>query len=251
MKAWPLPSGLRFVFVVFALALLAVPALAGTNTVYIADLAGIIYQYDVATGTSSVFTSTFTLYGAVGIVQEASGDLLVSTTNNPGIWRVNHVTKAVTILSQGSLLKNPDLMGIVGNEVFVADIVTHAIIGVNTTTGAERTVVSGGLSNGGPWMCSGSDGFLYVSSNSNTTIVRVDPATGEEIVIASGGLLGNILGITYGPDHELYVCCSGTQRIVRVDPTTGAQHQVVQGGFGGNPYGISAGPDGYLWVSVE
>lgn len=251
MKALPRPSGMLFGLVTFGLALLVLPALASTDTVYVADYAGIIYQYDVATGNSSVFVSTFDLYGAVGIVQEASGDLLVSTTNVKAIWRVNHLTKALTTVSQGGLLKNPDLMGIVGNEVFVADIVAHSIIAVNTTTGAQRTVVSGGLSNGGPWMCSGSDGFLYVSRNSNTTVVRVDPATGAEIVVSSGGLLSNILGITYGPDHYLYVCCSGTQRIVRVDPTTGAQSLVVQGGFGGNPYGISAGPDGYLWVSVE
>ena len=251
MKALLRPSGALFGFVALGLALLVLPAFAGTDTVYVADYRQIIYQYDVATGNSSIYLGTFSLDGAVGIVQEASGDLLVSTTNVKAIWRVNHLTKALTTLSQGGLLKNPDLMGIVGNEVFVADIVAHSIIAVNTTTGAQRTVVSGGLSDGGPWMCSGSDGFLYVSRNSNTTVVRVDPATGSELVVSSSGLLSNILGITYGPDHYLYVCCSGTQRIVRVDPTTGAQSLVVQGGFGGNPYGICAGPDGYLWVSVE
>jgi hypothetical protein len=251
MKASPRPSGLRFASAALALALFALPAFAGTDTVYVVDINTGIFQLDVASSTSSPYLQVPQLMGAVGIVQEPTGDLLVSTTGSNTIWRINHTTLALTSLSSGGLLKNPDALGIVGNEVFVADPVADAILGVNRTTGAQRTVVSGGLSGGGPWMCAGADGFLYVSRNSNTTVVRVNPATGAEAVLASGGMLNNIIGITYGPDHYLYVCCSGTQRIVRVDPATGMQSLLVQGNFGGNPYGISAGPDGYLWVSVE
>lgn len=245
---------LRISALLFGLVVLVLPAghaIAATNFVYLADFAGVIYRFDVAAGSSSVFTGSGHLMGAVGIVQETSGDLLVATVGTNTIWRINHLSKAITLLSANGLLKNPDLMGLVGNEVFVADIVAHSIIGVNTTTGAQRLVVQGGQSNGGPWMCSGPDGNLYVSVNATTRIVRVDPATGAEGVVSFGGLLSSILGITYGPDGFLYVCCSGVQRIVRVDPSTGVQTQVVQGGFGGNPYGISAGPDGYLWVGVE
>jgi sugar lactone lactonase YvrE len=234
-----------------ACAFWALSALADSPVVYVADIGGVIYQYNVTSGNAAPLLASSELNGAVGLAQEASGDLLVSTVGTNAIRRINHVTNALTVLSQGGLLQNPDLMGIVGPEVFVNDIVAHAIFGVNTTTGMQRTVVNGGLSNGGPWMCSGSDGFLYVSRNSNSTVVRVNPASGTENVVSTGGLLSNILGIAYGPDHFLYVCCGTVQRIVRVDPSSGAQAQVVQGGFPGNPYGISVAADGFLWVSVE
>jgi hypothetical protein len=241
-------SGLLFGLLGVAFVL---PALADSPTVYVADIGGVIYRYDVTTGNSGPLLASAQLNGAVGLAQEANGDLLVSTVGTNAIRRINHATNALTVLSQGGLLQNPDLMGLIGPEVFVNDIVAHAIFGVNTTTGAQRTVVSGGLSNGGPWMCSGSDGFLYVSRNSNSSVVRVNPANGAENVVSSAGLLSNIVGIAYGPDHYLYVCCSGVQRIVRVDPSSGAQVQIVQGGFPGNPYGISVAADGFLWVGVE
>jgi len=228
----------------------APPASAGTETVYIADINGAVYQYDVASGNSSPYLINGQLQGAVGIVQEPTGDLLVSTVGSNTIWRIDHTTKAMTVVAANGLMQNPTLMGLIGPESFVADPVALKIIGVDRTTGAQRAVVNGGLSNGGPWMCAGSDGFLYVSRNSNTTIVRVDPSTGNEHGVAVGGQLSNILGITYGPDNFLYVCCGGVRRIVRVDPSNGNQ-VLIATVAAGNPYGISAGPDGYLWVGIE
>lgn len=249
-----MPRVLRFgwipVVLLFAALLAAGPAGAATDTVYIADITGAVYQFDVASGNSSPYLINAQLQGAVGVVQEPSGDLLVSTTGSNTLWRIDHVSKALTVLSAHGLMQNPTLMGLIGPEAFVADPVALSIIGVNRSTGAQRTVVSGGLSNGGPWMCAGSDGFLYVSRNSNTTIVRVDPATGVEHGVAAGGQLSNILGITYGPDNFLYVCCGGTHKLIRVDPSNG-QQLLVTTVSAGNPYGISAGPDGYLWVGIE
>src|SRR5262249_19877803 len=198
MKALPRLFGVPCAF--FVLALFTLPALAATDVVYIADIGGVIYEFNIGTGTSTPLLASSLLSGAVGLAQETNGDLLVSTVGSNAIRRIDHQTSALTVLSQGGLLQNPDLMGIIGSEVFVGDVVAQSIFGVNMTTGAQRTVAHGGLSNGGPWICAGTDGFIYSGRNDNSTVVRVNPVTGAENLVSSGGLLSNVLGIAYGPD---------------------------------------------------
>jgi streptogramin lyase len=132
-------------------------------------------------------------------------------------------------------------------DVFVADCVNNSIVRVNTSTGAQTPVSSGGLISCGSGVIFGPGGILYVGSNINDTILTVDPNTGMQTPVTSGNLLDGPVGMTFASDGNLYVANSNNSNIVRVVPGTGAQTLVTT--LPGNGFDLVLAPDGNLYAT--
>ena len=244
----PRSSGFLFWLLLVLMTATACASHAATQ-VYVADLVGgRIYQLDVSSGISSIYASDPLLQGAVGLARETNGDFLVSTVGSKAVRRIDHVTKAVTTLTSGGFLQNPDGVALLGGELFVADPIAVAIIGVNTATGAQRIVKANGMSGGGPWLCAAPDGFLYVSRNDNSTIVRLNPTTGDETLVASNLFGPGGIGVT--PDGYLAVTSLTSEQMLRVNPVTDDQQVTWVFVNGEKPLGLGVSQEGYVWTGL-
>jgi hypothetical protein len=109
---------------------------------------------------------------------------------------------------------------------------------------------NGGLGN--PYdMRLGTDGNIYVVSQSTNSVKKYDGTTGQYIsdfVTAGSGGLTTPWGMQFGPDGNLYVASNATNQILRYNGTTGAFMDVfVSAGSGGlsTPRGFIFGNDQY------
>lgn len=77
------------------------------------------------------------------------------------------------------------------NELYVTDSNAlggpGAVLGIDSSTGAQTPVSSGDMFSAPPGIARQPDGNLIVSDVSNGTLLRVDPATGAQTVVSSGG----------------------------------------------------------------
>ena len=124
-----------------------------------------------------------------------------------------------------------------------------AIFLVDTATGAQTVLSSGGSFFNPTQIANDASGDLLVTHQNPGQVFRVDPATGAQTLVASGGNLINPWGIAIDAVGDLLVTDFTSNLIVRVDPTSGAQTVVSSGGNFADPLGLAVGPTGYLFVA--
>jgi hypothetical protein len=153
-----------------------------------------------------------------------------------------------TIVSMGGNPVDPSgLANAPGGNLYVGDFTAlgGALLLVNTTTGMQTTIASGGLISGVIDIAVESSGTVLVE-NQFDRIIRVNPADGMQTLLASGGDLVGLNGLGVGIDGEIYVSAdpdpSLPSKIIRIDPITGMQTVVSSGGNFGFLGGLVQAP---------
>jgi hypothetical protein len=130
---------------------------------------------------------------------------------------------------------------------------SKAIVEVNSTTGAQSVLTSGGLLSGPIDIREAPDDTLYVDDyGAQTTgaIIAVDPSTGAQRLVASGGCINNPGSLQY-MKGRIFVTdnpAAAPPNLVSVDPSTGKQKLISQGGSFVFPIALQPGPANSIYV---
>jgi len=154
----------------------------------------------------------------LGVAVATSGQLLVlNISSSRQILRVNPLTGAQRVVTQGGLLKNPQALAISGNDLYVTDVATPdgnfgigRVIHVDALSGAQSVVAEGCYLVGPVGIAVDAQGQLIVgdpyTKNSDSPdlydggFVRIDPATGHQTLLTRGeGSFVNPRGVAIVP----------------------------------------------------
>lgn len=143
------------------------------------------------------------------------GDIVVSGTGvvSAGLLRVDSVTGAQTLISAGafgdfSLLGTSTIYALSGG----------AVVEVDTATGSQRVVSSGGSLVAPSGIAVDGSGRVFVSDygaiGGGGAIFEIDPTTGDQTVLTSGGFMLENRGFS---DTDLEIAPGG-DRLILLDP---------------------------------
>ncbi len=139
--------------------------------------------------------------------------------------------------------------------LFVADQTAASIIRVDTATGAQAVVSSGGYLVNPSGIAFAPDGSLLVANRYARDIVRVNLATGAQSIVSSGGLFADPYNVAVAKDGSIYVADTdafggpgGPGGIIKVNPITGAQTAVASEGYFEKVFGIALDASGNIVV---
>lgn len=230
-----------------------------------------VIRYDETTGAvlpNSVVAGSGGLHQPIGLVIDANGDLLVSSSATNRILRYDGTDGSFKDIftDQGSM-DDPNGITIGPNgNVFVSSTDTDEVKQFDVLDGSPiaipplqngNFVVSPAITRPGR-LKFGPDGDLYVLSVQSGTgsVHRFDGTTGADLgIFAAHQDLINPTGLTFGPNGDLYVSDEVSGNIKLFDGTTGFYNGVFADGIDGpvdelgRPRGIAFGPDGHLYVA--
>ena len=113
--------------------------------------------------------------------------------------------------------------------LYVANQGGDDILRVDTSTGAQTVVSSGGYLTLPSGIAIASDGSLLVANRYSADIIRINPTTGAQSIVSSGGLLADPYNLVIDKDGSIFVAdtdafatASGKSGIIKINPTTGA-----------------------------
>jgi DNA-binding beta-propeller fold protein YncE len=162
---------------------------------------------------------------------------IIFTDSQAAVLRADTATHTPAIVSAGEKLAQP--FGICvrpDGEYLVTDTGCGAIIGINPSTGEQRTVCTGGLMGVPFGIAMEASGNVLIANGQ--AIVRVNPVTGEQATVASGGFLRAPIALTAAADGNILVV-DLLGSIVEVDGATGKQKLVATAGLLHRPQGIA------------
>ena len=227
-----------------------------------------VIRVDSETGVQAAVTSA--LGGTGGIVREASGQLLVADwgAGSPAVMRVNPVTGASAVVSQGGFLTFGSMfdleLGPSGEiyliEVDVGEDYPAQLIRIDPVSGAQEVVleVDPTLNELSMGLGVEPDGSLLVALSDLTSfdLVRIDPDTGNQEVVSPEIDEEFPADIEVEPSGTILFCDYGDpgngidSRLVRVDPATGSQTVLSTGGLLNRCSGIAVDASSSIWVSA-
>jgi Bacterial Ig domain len=163
-------------------------------------------------------------------------------------WRVAGAALAALALLPAAEVGAVELNS---GDILVADFNAFGgpggVIAVDSATGAQTTVSSGGSFVNPSGVALEADGDILVA-DTIAGVIRVDPATGTQTTVSSGGSLGIARAVALEADGDILVAAIGGG-VVRVDPATGAQTTVSSGGSFVRPFGVALEADGRVLVA--
>lgn len=178
--------------------------------------------------------NTFT----AGLAVAPNGDIYASVYTSPytGIVKIDSKTGAQSLAASGGFLNGPIGIGFSpSGELMVADIASARLIGINTTTHAQRVVASS-LGLNSPWgITIDAVGNVYCGTSgtnvSGTNVIRKVSPAGSVSVVASGGFLDVARDVALEPGGTLLSFQAKSNAIVRINLTNNTQTIVSKGGF--------------------
>lgn len=179
-------------------------------------------------------SNTFT----AGLAVAPNGDIYASVYTSPytGIVKIDPNTGAQSSAASGGFLNGPIGIGFSPTgELMVADIYSARLIGINTTTHAQRVVASS-LGLNSPWgITIDAVGNVYCGTSgtnvSGTNVIRKVSPAGSVSVAASGGFLDVARDVALEPGGTLLSFQAKSNAIVRINLTNNTQTIVSKGGF--------------------
>jgi len=173
------------------------------NLIYVANSQAILCVAP-DTGTVMPFAQGGLLQVPLDVAVGTDGNLYVADAV-AGVIRINISTKEQTPLAQGQLLQTPTGITTDGSHTaYVVDGGNHSVVAVDTLTGAQRPVSSGGyfvtpvgiaLAAGAPMLVSDPDAF-----NLDGGVMSIAADGTQTIVVRGSGDLVNARGIAMVPD---------------------------------------------------
>ena len=209
---------------------------------------GKVIHVDPSTGLQILISSGGFLNRPLGIVLDASGQILVTDEDvfDGAVISIDPISGVQTVLST-AVSSAPSGIAVDGaGALYVSEQLSHQVVKVDPGSGTILITYSGNFNKP---MLSAFDlaGNLIVPNRGNGSIVRLDPTTGQQEVISSGNLFGGTPSVAVEADGDILVAGSG---IVRVDPLTGDQELVSRGGIlSGSLTGIALEADGQILVA--
>lgn len=203
------------------------------------------------------------------------GDILVVDEGGSGvrgkIIRVDPVTGAQTVVSEGGLLQIPSGITVdAAGQILVTDSygcgspeAVCAVIRIDPTTGTQAVVSQFGLFTSPFGIAVDGQGQIVVtqSRSASTGVLRVDPATGAQTIVTGEGFISDAVGVAVAAPGQLIVTNGGQgipAAVISVDPTTGVQTPIAIGPGGpcintvlGCPAGVAIEADGSLLVANQ
>ena len=232
---------------------------------------GGIFKIDPATGAQTIVSSGGFFQEPVGIVIEASGNIVV-TDRTGFVIRVDPATGIQNVLSAGGYFADPFGLALEADgNLLVVDAAyggSGAVIRVNPTTGQQTLLTSGGFLDNPYGIAVEANGNIVVADNSTAVppftgqggIIRVHPVLGTQTPVSIGA---QPFGCPFGIDVEAggtilttvftyfsYGCAPSA--IFRANPGTGDQSVVSPHSIGWiQPFGMTTAPDGSILVVDE
>ncbi len=229
------------------------------NSIFVASYnSDTVQQYDSNTGRSD---GAFVSLGSGGLVNPVDpiigpdGNLYVSSKTDGNVLRFDGRTGAFlevfvtsgpasAAIAPDGITFGPD------GDLYVVDDISGNVLRYDGTTGAFLGVFAVGSPGAGGDLVFGTNGHLYVDSNSNNLIEEFDSTGAFVRSLGSGTNLTNPTGLAFGPDGLLDVASSGNDEILRFNATTGAFVDTFAAGEALDyPIGLEFGPDGNLYAS--
>jgi hypothetical protein len=134
--------------------------------------------------------------GPTGIVLGKDGALYVSELGARAVIRVDPVSGAETVVSEGGHFVSPSGIARSGDgHLLVVDHGSDKVIHVDPATGHQHLISSGGHLQAPVDIAQEPDGKILVVDMVGDKLIRIDPKTGEQTVLAQGGLLGGIRSV--------------------------------------------------------
>jgi len=172
-----------------------------------------VLRIDPATGAQTVVATGPPMHVSGDVVVDPAGNYLASDFQSLGggaILKVDPASGAQSIVSTGNYLalgpagiwlnnlKSQSLL-VVENNAFSGPA-PSALLDINTATGSQSIVSSGGFLLSPTDVAQNSSGRIFVTdvgneSGSQGKVVAIDPSTGAQMIIASGGFLATPEGI--------------------------------------------------------
>jgi streptogramin lyase len=169
-----------------------------------------------------------------GLAVAPNGDIYVAVYGpNADIVKVDPNTGAQSSVASGGYITGPIGLGFSpSGELMVADNYSARLIGINTTTHAQRLVASNiAPYPNSPWgMTIDTVGNVYLGTGGTNKIQKVSSA-GSVSIAASGGFLDVPYDVALEPGGTLLSFQSVSNAIVRINPTNNIQTIVSKGGF--------------------
>lgn len=201
--------------------------------------------------------------GQISAVTLYPDDILVGDDGfgDAKIIRVNPLTGAQTIVSQGGFLDapydltvGPDGFVYVANNAYYYAGASNTVIKIDPSDGSQTVVYSASTNSalfGG--IRFDHSGKLNVIDALSGYVLRVDPIAGTSSVVAAGGYLTSPYYVDVAPDGNLVVAdTSGSNSLVQVNPVTGAQTLLAMGTVPGTVwFGVGVKPGGFAFVVDE
>jgi hypothetical protein len=220
-------------------------------------------RYDSWTIASLLFAAILCTGSAASAATPIPGDIFVEQTGL--LMKVDPQTLERFDYPAG-VLENCTTKGLVfaaGGELYVTSnphsgctITDPAVYRLNTDSGAETLVSSGGLLAGtvtGIAVTANGDAFVAVRSSGalEGSIVRVDPHDGSQALLSSAFL--HPLGVAVDATGDLLVTDIGDNTLSRLSPSTGLKTVVAQGNWLqglSQAGGIAVAFDGQIYVAT-
>ena len=167
-----------------------------------------------------------------GLIVAPNGDIYVAVYGpNADIVKVDPNTGAQSSVASGGYITGPIGLGFLpSGELMAADNYSGSLIGVNTTTHAQRLVATN-LFPSSPWgMTIDVAGNVYLGTDGTNRIQKVSTA-GAVSTVVSGGLLNVPRDVALEPSGTLLSFQTVSNAIVRINPTNNTQTIVSSGGL--------------------
>jgi hypothetical protein len=129
-----------------------------------------------------------------------------------------------------------------------------AVVRVDTRTGHQRIVSSGGAFTQPIGITLSPRGRLLVTDRESLAVVEVHPISGRQTIVSAGGTLANPIGVASAPSGEIVVADADALDdfnggLIGVDPTSGAQRIIASGGAFNSPTSVIVARSGHLMVA--
>ncbi len=193
---------------------------------------------------ATVSSATGTRIVAVVPPGATTGPITVTTPAGTATSGMSFTVGGVNLVDGDILVVE---MGLLGED--------GRVIRVDSTTGAQSVLSSGGYLINPKRIAVGPDGYAYVTNDNaavvgsqGASIIRIDPTSGAQTVVASGGYLTDPGGIAIDANGIIFTTDSVPGEgpvMVRIDPGDGSQTVVPASG-----YDIAFGWQGDLYATT-
>lgn len=194
-------------------------------------------------------------FGPTGTLYVANQGPIGPSPRGAGIYALRPPTFSAASIATGT---TPAAVVASGDTLYSLD--GDRVVGIDATTGAERTVTAGGLYDTygvDPAFGAVSGNTLYTTASSSCAsvagggayVIAVDTTTGAQTLVKSFGCRA-LGGIATTPGGMLTVAVGGRPaKIVQLDPESGAVTTLSSGGSLKTPQGLALDPSGDVLVA--